>query len=128
MKKYLMILLAMLFPVLAFAADGEVSETGDIVFNFDTYDGLIVAVTMIMTQVSKVWSLVSENKWVKAAMSVVIGIILGMVSWALQVADFLAGAEWYMALIQGALCGLGAAGLYPIVSAIFGLFFGKKKV
>ena len=127
MKKYLLFLFAMLFPVMAFAAEGDVVETGDITFNFNTYDGIILAVTMIMTQVSKVWSVVNNNKWVKAAMSVAIGIVLGMISWALQISDFMAGSVWYMALVKGALCGLGAAGLYPIVSAIFSLLFSKKK-
>lgn len=127
MKKYLLFLFAMLFPVMAFAAKGDVVETGDITFNFNTYDGIILAVTMIMTQVSKVWSVVNDNKWVKAAMSVVIGIILGMISWALQISDFMLGSTWYMALVKGALCGLGAAGLYPIVAAIFGLLFSKKE-
>ena len=117
----------MLFPVMAFAAEGDVVETGDITFNFNTYDGIILAVTMIMTQVSKVWSVVNNNKWVKAAMSVAIGIILGMISWALQISDFMAGSVWYMALVKGALCGLGAAGLYPIVAAIFSLLFSKKE-
>lgn len=127
MKKYLLFLFAMLFPVMAFAAEGDVVETGDITFNFNTYDGIILAVTMIMTQVSKVWSVVNNNKWVKAAMSVAIGIILGMISWALQISDFMLGSTWYMALAKGALCGLGAAGLYPIVAAIFGLLFSKKE-
>lgn len=126
MKKYLLFLFVMLFPVMVFAAEGDVVETGDITFNFNTYDGIILAVTMIMTQVSKVWSVVNDNKWVKAAMSVAIGIILGMISWALQISDFMAGSVWYMALAKGALCGLGAAGLYPIVAAIFGLLFRKK--
>ena len=126
MKKYLLFLFAMLFPVMAFAAEGNVAGTGDITFNFNTYDGIILAVTMIMTQVSKVWSVVNNNKWVKAAMSIAIGIVLGMISWALHISDFMAGSAWYMALVKGALCGLGAAGLYPIVAAIFSLLFSKK--
>ena len=52
--------------------------------------------------------------------------VVAMGSWALGLADFMAGFEWWHALLTGVASGLSACGFYDLVKAVAGLFKDKE--
>ena len=91
-----------------------------------TFAGVTALVSLLGTQLAKRVPYIAEHTWCKILVSVALGMVVAMGSWALQLADFMAGFEWWHALLTGVASGLSACGLYDLVKAVAGLF-GKKE-
>lgn len=116
---------AMAAPVLTEAVAEE--PTG-ITIDVSTFTGIVALVSMIVTQISKVWKKVDESSLIKRVISAVVGIAVFMICWALQVAPLFEGMVWWWALIYGALAGLSASGFYALIKDIWKYFFPDDPV
>jgi hypothetical protein len=86
---------------------------------FTTFAGLVALISLVVTQASKVLTVVSENRAVKIAVSVGTGLILTLVAWRLRFAGYLIDLSLWQALLQGVLAGLSACGLYDLFKPLF---------
>ena len=91
-----------------------------------TFAGVTALVSLLGTQLAKLVPYIAEHTWCKILISVALGMAVAMGSWALQLADFMAGFEWWHALLTGVASGLSACGFYDLVKAVAGLFKDKE--
>lgn len=91
-----------------------------------TFAGVTALVSLLGTQLAKLVPYIAEHTWCKILVSVALGMAVAMGSWALQLADFMAGFEWWHALLTGVASGLSACGFYDLVKAVAGLFKDKE--
>lgn len=91
-----------------------------------TFAGVTALVSLLGTQLAKLVPYIAEHTWCKILVSVALGMVVAMGSWALQLADFMAGFEWWHALLTGVASGLSACGFYDLVKALAGLFKDKE--
>lgn len=116
---------AMAAPVLT---EVVAEEPAGITIDVSTFTGIVALVSMIVTQIAKVWKKVDESSLIKRAISAVVGIAAFMICWALQVAPMFEGMVWWWALIYGALAGLSASGFYALIKDIWKYFFPDDPV
>ena len=108
------------------ASEAGVSNVEAAGVSVATFAGVTALVSLLGTQVAKLSSFVASHNWAKILVSVGIGIVVAMVSWGLQLADFMAGFEWWQALLTGVASGLSACGFYDLIKAIGNLLGGMK--
>ena len=116
---------AMAAPVLT---EVVAEEPAGISIDVSTFTGIVALVSMIVTQIAKVWKKVDESSLIKRAISAVVGIAAFMICWALQVAPLFEGMVWWWALIYGARAGLAASGFYALIKDIWKYFFPDDPV
>ena len=114
-----------MFPVIAFAQGTEASEIGQYVIDLSSFAGVVALIGSIVTQVTKVSSYVSSNKWLQIVLAILIGITLSFVSWFLGISPVVEGLIWWQTLVVGVLSGIGSMGLYDLVSMIYSLITKK---
>lgn len=113
------LLVACVLTVLASEA-GVSNETVGV--SVATFAGVTVLVSSLGTQIGKLVPYIAAHNWAKILLSIGIGIVIAMLSWGLQLADFMAGFVWWQALLTGVASGLSACGFYDLVKAVAGLF------
>ena len=103
---------ALLFPAAAYAqnAPPEISA-----IDISTFMGIAAAVTMVVTQIAKQFPFFAKHKFVKILTALFAGIVLCFFSWFFGFAEFLKGALWWEVILQGAITGLTAIGLYDLL-------------
>lgn len=97
----------------------ENPETG---INLTTFVGITALVSLLGTQLAKLVPYIGEHTWCKILCSVGIGILASMLSWSLQLADFMMNFEWWQVLLTGVASGLSACGFYDLVKVVVALF------
>lgn len=129
MKKFIFMFMALLtlaIPALA-AEDIGIAPASEVVIDVGSFTGIVALVSMIATQILKVIPAIRENKLAKIGISVVVGIIVCMVCWVLQVSPILISMEWWVALLYGLVAGLSACGFYDIIKAIYNTIIKPDK-
>lgn len=116
---------AMAAPVLT---EVVAEEPSGITIDVSTFTGIVALVSMIVTQIAKVWKKVDESSLIKRAISAVVGIAVFMICWLLKAAPLFEGMVWWWALIYGALAGLSASGFYALIKDIWKYFFPDDPV
>jgi hypothetical protein len=129
MKKFIFMFMALLtlaIPALA-AEDIGIAPASEVVIDVGSFTGIVALVSMIATQILKVIPAIKENKLAKIGISVVVGIIVCMVCWVLQVSPILISMKWWVALLCGLAAGLSACGFYDIIKAIYSTIIKPDK-
>lgn len=129
MKKSIFMFMALLtlaIPALA-AEDIGIAPASEVVIDVGSFTGIVALVSMIATQILKVIPAIKENKLAKIGISVVVGIIVCMVCWVLQVSPILISMKWWVALLYGLVAGLSACGFYDIIKAIYNTIIKPDK-
>lgn len=129
MKKFIFMFMALLtlaIPALA-AEDIGIAPASEVVIDVGSFTGIVALVSMIATQILKVIPAIKENKLAKIGISVVVGIIVCMVCWVLQVSPILINMKWWVALLCGLAAGLSACGFYDIIKAIYNTIIKPDK-
>lgn len=129
MKKFIFMFMALLtlaIPALA-AEDIGIAPASEVVIDVGSFTGIVALVSMIATQILKVIPAIKENKLAKIGISVVVGIIVCMVCWVLQVSPILISMKWWVALLCGLAAGLSACGFYDIIKAIYNTIIKPDK-
>ncbi len=129
MKKFIFMFMALLtlaIPALA-AEDIGIAPASEVVIDVGSFTGIVALVSMIATQILKVIPAIKENKLAKIGISVVVGIIVCMVCWVLQVSPILISLKWWVALLYGLVAGLSACGFYDIIKAIYNTIIKPDK-
>lgn len=131
MKKFIFMFMALLtlaIPALA-AEDIGIAPASEVVIDVGSFTGIVALVSMIATQILKVIVIpaIKENKLAKIGISVVVGIIVCMVCWVLQVSPILISMKWWVALLYGLAAGLSACGFYDIIKAIYNTIIKPDK-
>ena len=121
-----MALLTLAIPALA-AEDIGIAPASEVVIDVGSFTGIVALVSMIATQILKVIPAIKENKLAKIGISVVVGIIVCMVCWVLQVSPILISLKWWVALLYGLVAGLSACGFYDIIKAIYNTIIKPDK-
>lgn len=136
MKKFIFMFMALLtlaIPALALAIpalaaeDIGIAPASEVVIDVGSFTGIVALVSMIATQILKVIPAIKENKLAKIGISVVVGIIVCMVCWVLQVSPILISMKWWVALLCGLAAGLSACGFYDIIKAIYNTIIKPDK-
>lgn len=104
----------------------EVVEPG-LVTDFASFTGIMTLVSLVVTQLSKLIPGISEKKWAKPLVSIVVGILSCLFGWILQISPVLEGLIWYMVILYGVFAGLSACGLYSILKPLIELIFPPKR-
>lgn len=104
----------------------EVVESG-LVTDFASFTGIMTLVSLVVTQLSKLIPGISEKKWAKPLVSIVVGILSCLFGWILQISPVLEGLIWYMVILYGVFAGLSACGLYSILKPLIELIFPPKR-
>ena len=120
--KRLLFLFAMLLTPFALMAQEVIPADSPITIDLTTCTGIMAFVTMSATQLAKVVPYIDTHKWAKILSAVVIGMLVCILAWVLQVSPLLVGSEWWEALLYGVAVGLSAAGFYDLVKTIGSLF------
>lgn len=110
----------------AIGLSGEVVEPG-LVTDFASFTGIMTLVSLVVTQLSKLIPRISEKKWAKPLVSIVVGILSCLFGWILQISPVLEGLIWYMVILYGVFAGLSACGLYSILKPLIELIFPPKR-
>ena len=127
MGKRLFMFVALLAVCLTiFAQETGIVDNSGTAVSVATFAGVTALVSLLGTQLAKLVPYIAEHTWCKILVSVALGMAVAMVSWALQLADFMAGFEWWHALLAGVASGLSACGFYDLVKAVAGLFKDKE--
>ena len=104
----------------------EAIEPG-LVTDFASFTGFMTLVSLVVTQLSKLIPGISEKKWAKPLVSIVVGILSCLFGWILQISPVLEGLIWYMVILYGVFAGLSACGLYSILKPLIELIFPPKQ-
>lgn len=104
----------------------EVVEPG-LVTDFASFTGIMALISLVVTQLSKLIPGISEKKWAKPLVSIVVGILSCLFGWILQISPVLEGLIWYMVILYGVFAGLSACGLYSILKPLIELIFPPKR-
>ena len=127
MGKRLFMFVALLAVCLTiFAQETGIVDNSGTAVSVATFAGVTALVSLLGTQLAKRVPYIAEHTWCKILVSVALGMAVAMGSWALQLADFMAGFEWWHALLTGVASGLSACGFYDLVKAVAGLFKDKE--
>lgn len=122
MKKLVFMLMALILPVSLFAAEVEPSTGSEFVINLGTFTGIVTLVTQIL----KVIPAIKDNKLAKIGISALVGILVCLIAWGLQLTPLLENYPFYQVLIYGLAAGLSGCGFYDVIKAIGGLFKNKE--
>lgn len=123
MKRTILFLSMTLMCVMCmFAQTSGAVENPETGISLATFAGITALVSLLGTQLAKLVPYVAEHAWCKILCSVGIGILAALLSWGLQMADFMQGFLWWQALLAGAASGLSACGFYDLVKAVAKLF------
>lgn len=122
MRKYLLLMLVIIVPVLCMAQGVE--PEGKYEVDLGTFAGIVAFVSTIATQITKLFKGVEQNDFAKIGISSAVGIVVCMVAWLLKLSPLLADIVWWEALIYGLVAGLAGCGFYDAVIA-FGNFIKK---
>lgn len=98
-----------------------------LVTDFASFTGIMTLVSLVVTQLSKLIPGISEKKWAKPLVSIVVGILSCLFGWILQISPVLEGLIWYMVILYGVFAGLSACGLYSILKPLIELIFPPKQ-
>lgn len=128
MKKILFYIMCMVTLVTGnIYAQGIVTDpTTSFVIDLGTFTGIVALTSSLVTQIAKRIPAISLHKPAKIGVSVAVGVIVCMVSWALQLTPLLDGYVWWQVLIYGVAVGLSGCGFYDVVKAIGALFKAKE--
>lgn len=110
----------------AIGLSGEVVEPG-LVTDFASFTGIMTLISLVVTQLSKLIPGITEKKWAKPLVSIVVGILSCLFGWILQISPVLEGLIWYMVILYGVFAGLSACGLYSILKPLIELIFPPKR-
>lgn len=121
----LMALMAFILPVSLFAAEVESSAGSEFVINLGTFTGIVTLVSSLVIQVLKVIPAIKDNKLAKIGISALVGILVCLIAWGLQLTPLLENYHFYQVLIYGLAAGLSGWGFYDVIKAIGGLFKNK---
>lgn len=124
--KFWLVSIFMLMLALPIMAQ-DVGSEGDVSINVGTFTGIVALISMVATQVAKIVPAVANSKGLKIVISAVLGILICMVLWVLEVETPMAGMEWWQSLIYGLAAGLSGCGLYDLIKAIVGIISPKKE-
>lgn len=94
-----------------------------LVTDFASFTGIMTLISLVVTQLSKLIPGISEKKWAKPLVSIVVGILSCLFGWILQISPVLEGLIWYMVILYGVFAGLSACGLYSILKPLIELIF-----
>ena len=122
----LMALMAFILPVSLFAAGVEPSTGSEFVINLGTFTGIVTLVSYIGVQILKVIPAIKDNKLAKIGISALVGILVCLIAWGLQLTPLLENYPFYQVLIYGLAAGLSGCGFYDVIKAIGGLFKNKE--
>lgn len=130
MKKFLLMLVMMLVSLPFFAQTGGelVGEGSNIVLDFTTFTGIAAAVSMLVTQLSKVIKGVNESKWLKIVIAFISGIALCAIVKILGIQSPLSELSWGGTLIYGVFAGSTSCGFYDLLKMLYNMFFKKKEL
>lgn len=128
MKKLVFMLMALILPVSLFAAEVEPSIGSEFVIDIDlgTFTGIVTLVSSLVTQILKVIPAIKDNKLAKIGISALVGILVCLIAWGLQLTPLLENYPFYQVLIYGLAAGLSGCGFYDVIKAIGGLFKNKE--
>ena len=104
----------------------ETIEPG-LVTDFASFTGIMTLISLVVTQLSKLIPGITEKKWAKPLVSIVVGILSCLFGWILQISPVLEGLIWYMVILYGVFAGLSACGLYSILKPLIELIFPPKR-
>ena len=97
-------------------AQGIVTDpTASFMIDLGTFTGIVALTSSLVTQIAKRIPAISLHKLAKIGVSVAVGVIVCMVSWALQLTPLLDGYVWWQVLIYGVAVGLSGCGFYDVV-------------
>lgn len=119
-------LMALILPVSLFAAEVEPSTGSEFVINLGTFTGIVTLVSSLVTQILKVIPAIKDNKLAKIGISALVGILVCLIAWGLQLTPLLENYPFYQVLIYGLAAGLSGCGFYDVIKAIAGLFKNKE--
>lgn len=123
MRRIILFLSIMLMCVASvFAQSSGVVENPETGINLATFAGITALASLLGTQLAKLVPYIGEHNWCKILCSVGFGILTSMLSWSLQLADFMMSFEWWQALLTGVASGLSASGFYDLVKVVVTLF------
>jgi hypothetical protein len=122
----LMALVAFILPVSLFAAEVEPSAGSEFVIDLGTFTGIVTLVSSLVTQILKVIPAIKDNKLAKIGISALVGILVCLIAWGLQLTPLLENYPFYQVLIYGLAAGLSGCGFYDVIKAIGGLFKNKE--
>ena len=117
MKKLIIVFVMALALAPVVLAQSNPVETS--AFNLSTFAGIVACVSLIVTQLAKIFTRIGEVTLWKILTSLLVGIALTFLAWWLKWADFLADMLWWQVLIQGLLSGGAACGIYDLLKSIF---------
>ena len=83
-------------------------------------------VSILVTQILKVIPAIKDNKLAKIGISALVGILVCLIAWGLQLTSLLENYPFYQVLIYGLAAGLSGCGFYDVIKAIGGLFKNKE--
>ena len=121
-------LMALILPVSLFAAEVEPSTGSEFVIDLGTFTGIVTLVSSLVTQILKVIPAIKDNKLAKIGISALVGILVCLIAWGLQLTPLLENYPFYQVLIYGLAAGLSGCGFYDVIKAIGGLFKNKEEL
>ena len=122
----LMALMAFILPVSLFAAEVEPSTGSDFVIILGSFTVIVTLVSSFVTQILKVIPAIKDNKLAKIGISALVGILVCLIAWGLQLTPLLENYPFYQVLIYGLAAGVSGCGFYAVINAIGGLFKNKE--
>ncbi len=125
MKKFLIIVCALILTVTGVYAQTVVESGPDYSSAFTTFAGLVAIIPFVVEGIKKIFKSISPI--VIQIISWVTGIAVTMFGWAFHL-GFLNGLEWWQALLYGLGVSLAANGIFDtgLIEWIVGLFAKKK--
>lgn len=128
MKKILFLIMCLITLVTGniYAQEVVTDPVTSVVLDLGTFTGIVAVVSTLVTQITKVIPVISENRLLKILVSVGTGIVVCMLCWILKVTPLLDDLIWWQTLLYGLAVGLSGCGFYDIVKAI-GSLFGSKQ-
>lgn len=125
MKKFLIIVCALILTVTGVYAQAVVESGPDYSSAFTTFASLVAIIPFVVEGIKKIFKSISPI--VIQIISWVTGIAVTMFGWAFHL-GFLNGLEWWQALLYGLGVSLAANGIFDtgLIEWIVGLFAKKK--
>mgnify|MGYP001109959719 CR=1 FL=1 len=135
LKKLIIMLNMLLMFTVGIAAQTTIGLSGlseetiepGLVMDFASFTGIMALISLVVTQLSKLIPGITEKKWAKPLVSIVVGILSCLFGWILQISPVLEGLIWYMVILYGVFAGLSACGLYSILKPLIELIFPPKR-
>ena len=106
-----------LFTPVVFAQSDPVEASNAL--NLSTFAGIVACVSLIVTQLAKIFTKIGDVTIWKILTSLLVGIALTFLAWWLKWAVFLEDMQWWQVLIQGLLSGGAACGIYDLLKSVF---------